>query len=263
MSKPLPINRDDSFLGFECEKDVKSKDIEDLTARMKKRKSAWSRWTESVCRFLRQTAKGVGVGDKPALEDLEIPLKYRPRDFHSTCQATGFSPASLRRLYRGFKTECPTGLMTEEVFRQVFAKFFPNGASCSAYSHYVFSSMDQENTGVVSFEEFAQALSLLRRGSLKEKLVWTFQLYDLNGDGVLSRDEIEDVTIAIYSLMGDKETGTPPAKEVINTRVEMVAKKFCLSEDNRYGGISLDQFMAVCMRDTEIYQALMVMGDTR
>merc|ERR1712128_132809 len=107
---------------------------------------------------------------EPALEDLEIPLKYRPRDFHSTCQATGFSPASLRRLYRGFKTECPTGLMTEEVFRQVFAKFFPNGASCSAYSHYVFSSMDQENTGVVSFEEFAQALSLLRRGSLKDKL---------------------------------------------------------------------------------------------
>ena len=28
----------------------------------------------------------------------------------------------------------------------------------------------------------------------------------------------------IYSLMGDKETGTPPAKDVINTKVEMVAK---------------------------------------
>ena len=81
---------------------------------------------------------------EPDFEELEIPQKYRPRDFQSTCQATGwdgyvmvilqlilifsrFSPASLRRLYRGFKTECPSGLMTEEAFREVFAKFFPNG----------------------------------------------------------------------------------------------------------------------------------------
>ena len=28
----------------------------------------------------------------------------------------------------------------------------------------------------------------------------------------------------IYSLVGDKETGAPPSREVINTRVEMVAK---------------------------------------
>eukprot|EP00090_Calanus_glacialis_P046144 TRINITY_DN8910_c0_g1_i2.p1 TRINITY_DN8910_c0_g1~~TRINITY_DN8910_c0_g1_i2.p1 ORF type:complete len:177 (-),score=44.05 TRINITY_DN8910_c0_g1_i2:481-1011(-) len=89
---------------------------------------------------------------EPDFEELEIPQKYRPRDFQSTCQATGFSPASLRRLYRGFKTECPSGLMTEEAFREVFAKFFPNGATCSAYSHYVFSSMDPEDKGVVSFE---------------------------------------------------------------------------------------------------------------
>jgi len=112
-----------------------------------------------------------------------------------------FSPASLRRLYRGFKTECPTGLMTEEAFRQVFAKFFPNGASCSAYSHYVFSSMDPGDSGLVSFEEFAKVLSLLKKGSMEEKLAWTFQLYDINGDGVLNRTEIEDVTMAVFILI--------------------------------------------------------------
>eukprot|EP00092_Neocalanus_flemingeri_P085886 GFUD01108133.1.p1 GENE.GFUD01108133.1~~GFUD01108133.1.p1 ORF type:complete len:156 (+),score=64.89 GFUD01108133.1:591-1058(+) len=151
--------------------------------------------------------------------------------------------------------------MTEEAFRQVFAKFFPNGASCSAYSHYVFSSMDPEDTGVVYFEEFAQTLSLLRRGSLEEKLAWTFHLYDLNGDGVLSREEFEDMTISIYSLMGDKETGSPPPSEVINTRVEMVDKKFGLTRDSKGGGISLEQFLAVCMEDKEIQQALVVLGE--
>ena len=32
------------------------------------------------------------------------------------------------------------------------------------------------------------------------------------------------IMIQIYSLVGDKETGAPPSREVINTRVEMVAK---------------------------------------
>jgi len=265
MSKSLVNGDEDNFIGFNVVKEekVKKMDISEIIGRPRKTKSSYNRWMEVLCRFLRQTAKGVRVGEKPELEDLAITPKYRPRDFKSTCQATGFSPASLRRLYRGFKTECPTGLMTEEAFRQVFAKFFPNGASCSAYSHYIFSSMDPGETGLVSFEEFAKVLSLLKRGSLEEKLVWTFQLYDINGDGVLDRAEIEDVTMAIYSLMGDKETGFPPAKDVVNSRVEVVAKKFGLDDDSKMGGITLEHFMTVCMTDKEIYQALVIMGEMR
>jgi len=237
------------------------KAMEAMIAPPKVRKSILARVRDAVCMFLMRTAKGVRVRDKPDFEDLEIPQKYRPKDFHSICQTTGFSPASLRRLYRGFKNECPTGLMSEESFRQVFAKFFPGGATCSAYSHYVFSSMDPEGRGVVSFEEFAQALAMLRRGTLEEKLVWTFHLYDLNGDGLLSREEIRDVTTSIYSLVGDKETGSPPSREDINNRVELVAKKFGLTGDAKCAGISLPEFVGVCMRDREIYQALLVMGD--
>ena len=33
----------------------------------------------------------------------------------------------MRRLYRGFKAECPTGLVDEEALRIVISKFFPNG----------------------------------------------------------------------------------------------------------------------------------------
>jgi len=226
----------------------------------KGRKSVITRISEAVCVFLLRTARGVRVRDKPDFEDLEIPQKYIPRDFNSICQTTGFSPASLRRLYRGFKNECPTGLMTEEAFRQVFSKFFPSGATCSAYSHYVFSSLDQERRGVLTFEDFALSLALLRRGTLEQKLVWTFHLYDLNGDGLLSREEIRDVTTSIYSLVGDKETGSPPSREVINTRVEMVAKKFGLTGEANCRGISLPDFLTVCLSDEEIYQALLVMG---
>jgi len=33
----------------------------------------------------------------------------------------------MKRIYRGFKTECPTGLITEEAFHSIYARFFPHG----------------------------------------------------------------------------------------------------------------------------------------
>ena len=79
-----------------------------------------------------------------------------------------FSPATLKKLYRGFKAECPSGvsssevssskqsvspgLLTEEVFKQVFAKFFPIESSSHLYFHYVFLSIDTQQTGNINFE---------------------------------------------------------------------------------------------------------------
>lgn len=33
----------------------------------------------------------------------------------------------MKRIYRGFKTECPTGLITEEAFQGIYSRFFPHG----------------------------------------------------------------------------------------------------------------------------------------
>ena len=38
---------------------------------------------------------------------------------------------------------------------------------------------------------------MLLKGSLDDKLEWTFHLYDLDGDGVISRDEMEDVVMSV------------------------------------------------------------------
>jgi len=36
-------------------------------------------------------------------------------------------------------------------------------------------------------------LSVLSRGNLHEKLLWTFSLYDTNGDGIVTKDEMLDI----------------------------------------------------------------------
>ena len=46
------------------------------------------------------------------------------------------------------------------------------------------------------------SLSTLLHGTLYEKLMWTFRVYDLNGDGVITKNEMGNVVVAVYELMG-------------------------------------------------------------
>lgn len=46
------------------------------------------------------------------------------------------------------------------------------------------------------------SLSTLLRGTTHEKLQWTFTLYDLNKDGYITKQEVQNVMIAVHELMG-------------------------------------------------------------
>jgi len=43
---------------------------------------------------------------------------------------------------------------------------------------------------------------VLARGTVEEKLLWAFSLYDTDGDGIITREELLDVVSGIYDLMG-------------------------------------------------------------
>lgn len=45
-------------------------------------------------------------------------------------------------------------------------------------------------------------LSKVSRGSVQEKLQWIFGLYDLNGDGLITKKEMLEVVTSIYEMLG-------------------------------------------------------------
>ena len=51
-------------------------------------------------------------------------------------------------------------------------------------------------------KEFVAGLSVLARGTLAEKLRWAFSLYDINCDGVITKEEMLDIIGAIYDMKG-------------------------------------------------------------
>ncbi|CAH1989853.1 unnamed protein product [Acanthoscelides obtectus] len=84
----------------------------------------------------------------------------------------------------------------------IYAQFFPQGSisylNILYFSQFFVNSPSQS----LNFQDFVQNLSILSRGSLEEKLQWAFSLYDINGDGYITREEMTDIVTAIYDLMG-------------------------------------------------------------
>jgi len=191
---------------------------------------------------------------EPDIEILDIPQRYRPQDIKTLSKDSGFSQETLRRLYRAFKAECPTGRMTEENFKQVFAKFFPDvSTSGPTYSHHVFKCLDTSGRGTINFEEFIKTLSLLTNGTLADKLVWIFHLYDVNKDGELCQADLEEITTAIFSIMSDREDAG--VRNQIKKRVVEVWGRFGL--ENQTDRISLDQWKSVISQDSHLCQSIL------
>nr|XP_033783012.1 Kv channel-interacting protein 1 isoform X1 [Geotrypetes seraphini] len=194
-----------------------------------------------------------GTLSKDKVEDeLEMTMVcYRPEGLEPLEAQTNFTKRELQVLYRGFKNECPSGVVNEDTFKQIYSQFFPHG-DASMYAHYLFNAFDTAQTGSVKFEDFVMALSILLRGTVHEKLRWTFNLYDINKDGYINKEEMMDIVKAIYDMMG-KYTYPVLKEDTPRQHVDIFFQKM---DKNKDGVVTLDEFMESCQEDDNIMRSL-------
>eukprot|EP00794_Sanderia_malayensis_P003436 gene3436-3931_t len=54
----------------------------------------------------------------------------------------------------------------------------------------VFKAFDTDNDSAISMKEWISGLSIFLRGTLPERMKYCFEVYDLNGDGYIQREEM-------------------------------------------------------------------------
>ena len=127
------------------------------------------------------------------LTELLKPVKYMPIvSIQELSETSQFSVEEIKRLYRAFKQLSPVGILNEETVKDIFELIYPIGDS-TKYAKLVFLALDKEGHKKIYFGNFIEYLSTMCSDSFDNKIHWAFRFYDVNGDGVISRDEMMKV----------------------------------------------------------------------
>ncbi|KPP59774.1 S-modulin-like [Scleropages formosus] len=180
-----------------------------------------------------------GALSKELLEDLKL--------------NTRFSEEELCAWYQTFQKECPNGRITKEQFEGIYASFFPD-ADPTEYARHVFRSFDTNSDGTLDFKEYIVALHLTSSGKTLQKLEWAFSLYDVDGNGTISKNEIQEIVKSIFNMISQDDKKTLPEDE--NTpekRADKVWEFFGKKENDK---IAEGEFIRGVMENKDILRLI-------
>uniref|UniRef100_A0A3P9LUW5 EF-hand domain-containing protein n=1 Tax=Oryzias latipes TaxID=8090 RepID=A0A3P9LUW5_ORYLA len=156
---------------------------------------------------------------------------------------------NLQELYRRFASECPSGNLHFHEFRRIFG-VSSSSTQESAYMKIVFQSFDTNKDGKIDFMEYVAAVNLILRGKLEDKLKWSFKVYDRDGHGSLSREEVGHVVRIINNIKKHEDPNLTESADDICDRM------FQLLDKNRDSQISLEEFIEGAEKDPWLMEHL-------
>eukprot|EP00741_Cyanophora_paradoxa_P021310 tig00021348_g20570.t1 len=107
------------------------------------------------------------------------------------CHGTHFCPEEVKILYQHFKAISGAlvddGLIDKDEFKAALGMNAHNNLFCDR----LFSLFDSNDDKRIDFAEFLSVLSVFcPKGSMEEKMKLSFKIYDFDGDGCITRDEL-------------------------------------------------------------------------
>ncbi len=126
------------------------------------------------------------------------------------------------------------------------------GLQDSTFADRIFSVFDENGDNEVNFKEFVCALSVLcDKGTLEEKIAFTFKVYDIDGDGHIDKDELFGLLKA--SLIESMVMDIP--EEALHALVDQT---FSEADDNTDGYISFEEYKQLVMTNPNIVNSIRI-----
>jgi len=158
---------------------------------------------------------------------------------------TDYDDFDVRKSYKHFIKRYPNGRLTPADFREVLCNFFPVGNSTSL-SVIMFQQFDTNKDGYITFDEFIIGLFRANNDSWQVKLKWIFCMFDLDGNGLISKEEMHQIFKALY------EASSQSAAKARH-QAERLFHKY---DVNRDGVINYEEFTAMIKADKSILELL-------
>jgi Ca2+-binding EF-hand superfamily protein len=144
------------------------------------------------------------------------------------------------------------GLLDAEAFAEVFQSIIArNGGQSEADSERtsqilsrLFDIFDVDGSGAVDFSELASGLSVLCGGTRDQKAEAAFALYDYNGDGFISLEEMTRYLTSVFKVMYETQPGTAERMGVSAEELAVVTAEqaFEDADVNHDGRLSFEEF---------------------
>jgi Ca2+-binding EF-hand superfamily protein len=140
------------------------------------------------------------------------------KNIKALLKATNYNRRELYVIFCRFKALCalspsPHGI-DQRTFKTGVARL---AVEDDRFVERVYALVDDDASGAVEFGEFLHAMAALEKGELEAKVRFFFSVYDLDGDGMIGRQDLS--TMFHSSSMLDDDATT---EEVVQTFVERV-----------------------------------------
>lgn len=148
--------------------------------------------------------------------------------------------------------------MTRKQFVSMYKSLNPKG-DVERYARHVFRVFDLDKSKTVDFREFLLSLSMTSNKSpIETKLEWAFHVFDIDGNGVLTRPECLEVIDAIirFNVSLQSETHGANTEKVIQAARKSMMKMFDNVGDHQNNRLTQEQFVQGCLNDQLISQLL-------
>ncbi|XP_031511350.1 calsenilin isoform X2 [Papio anubis] len=198
--------------------------------------------------------KQFGILEPISMEDssdgeLELSaVRHQPEGLDQLQAQTKFTKKELQSLYRGFKNECPTGLVDEDTFKLIYAQFFPQG-DATTYAHFLFNAFDADGNGAIHFEV---GKTCFLPTTVTKQLKPSHTQCDINKDGYITKEEMLAIMKSIYDMMGRHTY--PILRE--DTPAEHVERFFQKMDRNQDGVVTIEEFLETCQKDENIMSSM-------